>query len=151
MCLHHLRRWESKLVLLREPRLLYHSTKETRLSQIVHGSSGHTDMQNSAVPPPPLQASIRQLQSPFAFWPWPRRSPALSVVLVLTPAVHGSPAFNYPLSCPRAHRSPVLLLYKLLVLHNSLVCLVEWFSNPVNVEEQFNAVVSKYENSLQAT
>ena len=29
-CLHLLRRWESKLVLLREPRLQYHSTKETR-------------------------------------------------------------------------------------------------------------------------
>ena len=29
-CLHLLRRWESKLVRLREPRLQYHSTKETR-------------------------------------------------------------------------------------------------------------------------
>ena len=29
-CLHLLRRWVSKLVLLREPRLQYHSTKETR-------------------------------------------------------------------------------------------------------------------------
>ena len=29
-CLHLLRRWESKLALLREPRLQYHSTKETR-------------------------------------------------------------------------------------------------------------------------
>ena len=30
-CFHLLRRWESKQVLLREPRLQYHSTKETRL------------------------------------------------------------------------------------------------------------------------
>ena len=33
-CFHLLRRWESKLVLLREPRLQYHSTKETRSYQL---------------------------------------------------------------------------------------------------------------------